>query len=66
MMHIYIARDLTPGDHAREENEEIENLIVTWDEALAMIDNGEIHDGKTIVALLAWQRRRAAGTDKAE
>jgi ADP-ribose pyrophosphatase len=58
MMHIFVARDLTPGDPAREENEEIENLVVTFDEALAMIDRGEIHDGKTIVALLAWERRR--------
>jgi ADP-ribose pyrophosphatase len=57
MMHVFVARDLTPGEPAREENEEIENLLVTFDEALAMIDSGQIHDGKTIVALLAWQRR---------
>jgi xanthine dehydrogenase accessory factor len=58
MMHVFVARDLAPGDPAREDNEEIENLIVTFDEALAMIDSGEIHDGKTIVALLAYERRR--------
>lgn len=58
-MWIFVARDLTPGDPAREANEEIENLIVRWDEALAMIDRGEIRDGKTIAAILLWERRRA-------
>lgn len=55
---IFVARDLTPGEPAREANEEIENLIVSWDDALAMIDRGEIQDGKTIAALLLWDRKR--------
>jgi ADP-ribose pyrophosphatase len=57
-MWIYVARDLTAGAPAREANEEIDNLIVSWDDALAMIDRGEIYDGKTIVAILRWQRWR--------
>jgi ADP-ribose pyrophosphatase len=57
-MWIFVARDLTAGDPAREANEEIENLIVSWDEALAMIDRGEIRDGKTIAAILMWERRQ--------
>jgi hypothetical protein len=57
-MWIYVARDLTPGEPAREANEEIDNLVVSWDEALAMIDRGEIHDGKTTVAILMWERRK--------
>ena len=57
-MHVYVARDLTPGDPRREANEEIENLVLSWDEAFAMLDRGEIVDGKTIVALLAYDRRR--------
>jgi ADP-ribose pyrophosphatase len=56
-MWIYTAHELTPGEPAREANEEIENLLVTWDEALAMVDGGEIRDGKTILAILLWQRR---------
>ena len=57
-MHVFVATGLTPGEPAREENEEIENLVVTWSEALAMIDRGEIEDGKTIVAILIWERMR--------
>jgi ADP-ribose diphosphatase len=55
-MHVFVARDLTPGDPQREANEEIENLVLSWDEALAMVDRGEIEDGKTIVALLHYDR----------
>ena len=57
-MYVYIARDLTPGDPRRETNEEIENLVLSWDEALALVDRGEIVDGKTIVALLLYDRRQ--------
>jgi ADP-ribose pyrophosphatase len=59
-MHVYLATGLTAGPPRREANEEIENLVVTWDDALAMIDRGEIVDGKTIVALLAYERRLRA------
>jgi ADP-ribose pyrophosphatase len=61
-MYVYLARELTPGEPRREANEEIENLVVTWDEALAMVDRGEIVDGKTIIALLMYVRRRQGET----
>ena len=57
-MHLFVASELTPGEPRREENEEIENLVVSWNEALAMLDRGEIEDGKTIIALLAYDRLR--------
>lgn len=57
-MYVFLARDLTPGEPRREANEEIENLVIRWDEALAMVDRGEIVDGKTIIALLAYGRGR--------
>jgi ADP-ribose pyrophosphatase len=57
-MWIFVARGLTAGDPAREENEEIENFVVSWDAAMAMVDRGEIEDSKTLIALLAYQRQR--------
>jgi len=57
-MYVYVARELTPGEPAREANEEIDNLVVSWGDALAMIDRGEIDDGKTVMAILLWQRKR--------
>lgn len=57
-MHVFVAEELTLGATAREAGENIENLVVTWDETLAMIDRGEIEDAKTIAALLVWDRMR--------
>jgi ADP-ribose pyrophosphatase len=57
-MHVFLATGLTPGPPHREANEEIENLVVTWDEALDLVDRGQIVDGKTLVALLSYERRR--------
>jgi ADP-ribose pyrophosphatase len=57
-MWIFIARELSAGEPAREANEEIENLIVSWDEAFQMLDRGEIRDGKTIIALLTFDRHQ--------
>jgi ADP-ribose pyrophosphatase len=56
-MHLFVASELTPGPPRREANEEIENLVLSWDEALALLDRGEIQDGKTIIALLTCKRR---------
>ncbi len=55
-MHLFVATDLTPGPAAREAGEEIENLVVTWDEALQMVRDGRIEDAKTIVSLLFYDR----------
>jgi ADP-ribose pyrophosphatase len=57
-MHVFVAEQLTAGEPEREAGENIDNLIVPWDEALAMIDRGEIEDAKTIAALLMWERMR--------
>jgi ADP-ribose pyrophosphatase len=54
-MWLFVARGLLAGDPAREDNEEIENLLLTWPEALEMIENGQIRDAKTIVALLMYR-----------
>lgn len=55
-MHLYRATGLTAGEQELEENEQIETLIVSYDEALAMIDRKEIEDAKTIVGLLLGKR----------
>ena len=57
-MHLYLATGLTEGQTARQEGEEIENWLVTWDEAIEMIFCGEIKDAKTIVGLLWVDRLR--------
>lgn len=58
-MHLFVARDLVLGTSAREEGEEIENLVVAWDEAMQMVARGEIQDAKSLVGLLWWDRVRS-------
>jgi ADP-ribose pyrophosphatase len=59
-MHVFVASDLAAGAPAREPEEEIETLLVSWDEALAMVEDGRIQDAKTIAALLLYDRRRGS------
>ena len=60
-MHLFLARELTQVGAAREPSEEIENLVVSYETALNMIFDGQIHDAKTIVGLLYYDRLRRAG-----
>ena len=57
-MHLFVATGLTAGPTALEAGEEIESVVIGWDEALAMIDRGEIRDAKTVAGLLAYDRIR--------
>ncbi len=52
ILHIYLAKNLQPGNHNREEGEYgMEVLELTFDEAEAMIASGEIIDSKTICGI---------------
>lgn len=57
-MHLFLATGLSAGDTAREEDEEIENLLVPWQQAIDMIFKGQIQDAKTIVGLLWVDRQK--------
>lgn len=53
-----LASRTAAGGGLREEGEDIETLELPFTEALAMIDRGEIVDGKTILLLLYAQWKR--------
>ena len=55
-MWLYVATELEHVGAAREEGEQIENLIVPWKQAIEMIFNGQIQDAKSIVGLLYYDR----------
>ncbi len=57
-MHVFLATQLTAGSAEREPNEEIENLVVPWEQAIQWTLDGTIQDAKTIVALMLYDRRR--------
>jgi ADP-ribose diphosphatase len=51
-LHIFLAKDLIPGNHNREEGEYgMEILEFTFDEIEEKIKNGEIVDSKTICGI---------------
>ena len=51
-IHLFMAVGLTHGEHAREHDEFMEVETMTLARALELVEQGEIVDGKTIVALL--------------
>lgn len=51
-IHIFLATDLQPGVAARDVDEFIDPVEMRLSEALAMIGDGRITDGKSICALL--------------
>jgi ADP-ribose pyrophosphatase len=58
-MYAFAAYDLVEKHPDLEEGEEIELLSATMSEALAMIEKGEIADGKTIATILKYERFHA-------
>jgi ADP-ribose pyrophosphatase len=60
LIHVYVASKLTPSKIPGDEDEFIEVVTLTVDEALARIDSGEIRDAKSIAGILAVDRRRRA------
>lgn len=56
-MTLYLATDLTPVEKElpQDRDEQLVLKKVTLDEALKMIETGEIEDAKTIMAIYYWQ-----------
>jgi ADP-ribose pyrophosphatase len=57
-MYAFAALDLEQNQQALEEGEEVELAPTLWDEAIEMIRDGRIVDGKTIATLLMYDRFR--------
>ena len=51
-IHLFIATGLRSGDHAREADEFVEVHEMPWSEVLRLVEQGEVTDAKTLVALL--------------
>jgi 8-oxo-dGTP pyrophosphatase MutT (NUDIX family) len=57
---VWLARGLRPVPDDPDPTEELQVRLVAFDDALAMIDRGEITDSITSIALLTLDRRRRA------
>jgi ADP-ribose pyrophosphatase len=65
LMHLYLATGIEGADAdgrlAPDEDERLELRHVTLDDALALVDQGEIVDAKSILGILWLDRLRRAG-----
>ena len=55
-IHLFLASDLTPSRQSLDRDEQITVHPLDFKEALRMIDDGIIFDGKTVAALLKADR----------
>jgi ADP-ribose pyrophosphatase len=65
LMHLYLATSLVAvheGGLAPDEDERLELRQVPFDEAVAMVERGELPDAKTIAGVLWVARLRAEGS----
>jgi ADP-ribose pyrophosphatase len=60
-MQIFLARDLREGEAHPELDEQIEILRTPLSEAMKLVADGKIHDGKTLIGLLLYDRLRREG-----
>jgi len=61
IVHVFLAEDLEVGDVHLDEDEFVERIDVTMEEANQMVLSEEIHDAKTIYAIQYWQLKLAKG-----
>ena len=59
MLYCFLGEDLKEVGAQPEEDESIELVPMKLEEALPLIDNGEIRDSKTVGGLLALYRRQS-------
>ena len=55
-LYIYLATDLAQGDSCTDPEEFLSHEVHSFDDCLAMVDDGTISDSKTVVGLLAAAR----------
>jgi ADP-ribose pyrophosphatase len=60
-MQIYLARDIREGIATPEPDENIEVFRLPLSEALALVADNKIHDGKTLIGLMLYDAARRAG-----
>jgi ADP-ribose pyrophosphatase len=63
-MQVFVAEGLTLGEAQPEYDEQLEIEMMPLSRVLAMIDEGKIHDGKTLISVMLYARLRQAEKKK--
>lgn len=59
-LQVFIAEDLTSGNAQPEYDEQLEIEMIPLSRLLSMIEAGKIHDGKTLISVMLFDRLRQA------
>jgi ADP-ribose pyrophosphatase len=60
-MQIYLAREIRDGKAQPEADEQIDVVRMPLSEALRLVAENKIHDGKTLIGLMLYDRARTEG-----
>ena len=63
-MQVFIAEGLTAGTAQPEYDEQLEIELMPLSKLLAMIDEGKVRDGKTLISVMLYDRLRRAEKKK--
>jgi ADP-ribose pyrophosphatase len=55
-MYLFLCESLVAGPPSLELDERLKTVVVTWEEAMAMAEDGRIEDAKTLLALAICDR----------
>jgi ADP-ribose pyrophosphatase len=58
LIHLYFTDELTEGQQNTDDDEFVELMAVTLEEALELVRQKEIYDAKTVYAVQYWQLRK--------
>jgi ADP-ribose pyrophosphatase len=62
-LHFFLATDLQSSPLDPDEDEDLQVVTVSLDEAIDAIDQGQIQDAKTLAGLYLWQRAAKGQAD---
>ena len=57
-MQIFVMEELSPCPMQLDVGEQLEPVVMDWNEVVDLVGNGQICDGKSIVGILLWDRVR--------
>ena len=60
-MHLFAAHELSPGRQDLMADEEIETVVLSWQEAMRLADGGEIADANVDVDMIIRRQHSKPG-----
>jgi 8-oxo-dGTP pyrophosphatase MutT (NUDIX family) len=65
-LQVFVAEGLTAGEAQPEYDEQLEIELMPLSQLLTMIDKGQVHDGKTLISVMLYDRLRRSAQEKSK